>query len=316
MPDKEDFASLFGEFEKQQGATKKQTPKVGDKVSGTVVSIQDQSVFIDLGAKTEGVVEREELTDDDGNLTVSVGNKIEIHVSGVDADSGMLLLGSQHAKRMHGTDGLRQAYEEQLPVEGHVTGTTKGGLEVEFAGVRGFCRASQIDINFVEDLERFVGERLPFRITKFEGGRQLNLVVSRRALLQEAQQALATETRSHLEVGAVMTGKVTSLKDFGAFVDLGGVEGMIHISEISSHYVRDARELLSIGETVTARITGWSGNRLALSLKNVSRSEPREPRRGGGKPQELERSMRRDGVGAGAGRGQWRATRLPEGCRR
>jgi small subunit ribosomal protein S1 len=268
MSDNEDFASLFDEFETKKGTAKAQAPKVGDKVTGTVVSIQSDSIFIDLGAKTEGVVDRDELTDSDGNLTVAAGDTVEILVSGIDADTGMLLLGSQHAKRMHGTDGLRQAYEEQLPVEGHVTGTTKGGLEVEFAGVRGFCPASQIDINFVEDLERFVGERLAFRITKFEGGRQVNLVVSRRALLQEAQAVLATETRANLEVGAVMTGKVTSLKDFGAFVDLGGVEGMIHISELAFGRVEHPKDLLSVGQQVEVSV-----------LKIEQTDNPRHPER-------------------------------------
>ncbi|MEN8180045.1 MAG: 30S ribosomal protein S1 [Pseudomonadota bacterium] len=268
MTDNEDFASLFGEFEKQHTATGKREPKVGDKVSGTVVSIQGESIYLDLGAKTEGIVEREELTDDEGNLTVNVGDSIEIVVSGKDEATGTLMLGSQHARRMHGIEGLQQAYDEQHPVEGLVTGTIKGGLEVEMSNVRAFCPASQIDISFVEDLETFVGERLAFRITKIEGGRHPNLVVSRRALLEEEQQARATETRAHLEVGAVMQGKVSSLKEFGAFIDLGGVEGMVHISELAFGRVEHPQDILSVGQQVEVSV-----------LKIEKTDNPRHPER-------------------------------------
>jgi len=170
MSDNEDFASLFGEFEKEQPRTGKQEPKVGDKVRGEVVSIQGDSVFIDLGAKTEGIVERDELTDKNDNLTVAIGDSIEIVVGGKDQESGTLLLGTQHARHVRGSEGLRRAYEERQPVEGRVTGATKGGVEVEISGIRAFCPASQIDIGFVEEMDSFVGQKLAFRITKFEGG--------------------------------------------------------------------------------------------------------------------------------------------------
>jgi small subunit ribosomal protein S1 len=283
MTGNEDFASLFGEFEKKQATSGKKEPKTGDKVTGTVVSIQSDSIFIDLGSKTEGIVEREELTDDEGNLTVEVGDSIEIVVSGKDESSGTLMLGSQHARRTHGIDGLQQAFDDQHPVEGHVTGTIKGGLEVEMSSVRAFCPASQIDINYVEDLETFVGERLAFRITKFEGGRHPNLVVSRRALLEEEQQAQATETRAHLEVGAVMQGRVSSLKEFGAFIDLGGVEGMIHISELAFGRVEHPQDILSVGQQVEVQV-----------LKIETTDNPRHPERIALSIRALERDPWRD----------------------
>ena len=254
MSDKEDFASLFGEFEQRQGTAGKREPAVGDKVTGTVISIQEDSAFIDLGGKSEGMVEIAELTDADGQLKVAVGDAVELVVSGKDATTGMLTLGSRHARRMHGSEGLRRAFEEGLPVEGHVTGTTKGGIEVELSGVRGFCPASQVDIRFVDDLQRFVGERLAFRITKFEEGRHLNLVLSRRAILEEEREVQAAQTRATLEVGAVLTGRVTSLKDFGAFVDLGGVEGMIHISELAFGRVKHPQDVLSVGQQVEVSV--------------------------------------------------------------
>ncbi|MEN8168246.1 MAG: 30S ribosomal protein S1 [Pseudomonadota bacterium] len=268
MSDNEDFASLFSEFEKKQTKTHQREPKIGDKVRGKVISIQSDNVFIDLGSKTEGIVEIGELTSEDGSLSVGIGDSIEIVVSGKDENTGTLLLGAQHARRMHGSEGLRQAFEEQLPVEGHVTGTTKGGLEVEMSGVRAFCPASQIDISYVDDLEHYVGERLAFRITKYEGGRHTNLVVSRRALLEEEQRTLAAETRSHLEVGAVMQGKVSSLKEFGAFIDLGGIEGMVHISELAFGRVEHPQDILSVGQQVEVSV---------LSIEKTD--NPRHPER-------------------------------------
>ncbi len=268
MPDTDDFAALFSQFEKEQTETARHEPQAGDMVSGTILSIQGESLFIDLGSKTEGIVDAAEFTGEDGELSVAVGDRVEILVSGRDSETGTLLLGAQQARRIHGVEGLRQAFDEQLPVEGHVSGTTKGGLEVEMSGVRAFCPASQIDIHFVENLEDFVGQRLAFRITKFEGARHTNLVVSRRILLEEEQRAKAEQTRAHLEVGAVLQGQVSSLKDFGAFIDLGGVEGMVHVSELAFGRVEHPQEVLTVGQQVEVAV-----------LRIEHTDNPRQPER-------------------------------------
>ena len=254
MIDQEDFSSLLREFENEHPRTTKQTPEIGDKVQGTVVSIQGDYLFVDLGSKTEGMVEIEEFTDADGNLSIGIGDPIEIAVSGKDEESGTLLLGARHARHARGSEGLRQAFEQHTPVEGRVTGVIKGGVEVEISGERAFCPASQIDIQYVEELESYVGEKLAFRITKFEGGRHTNLVVSRRALLEEERHTLAADTRDQLEVGAVMKGTVSSIKDFGAFIDLGGIEGMVHISELSFGRVEHPKEILTVGQAVEVTV--------------------------------------------------------------
>jgi small subunit ribosomal protein S1 len=283
MTDTEDFAALMGEFDKQQAKAAKRAPKVGEKVKGVLVSIQGESAFVDLGAKTEGIVDIAELSDDEGNLTVGVGDTIEVLVSGKDEDTGSLLLGSQHARRMRGVEGLQQAYEQQLPVEGHVTAKTKGGIEIEISGVRAFCPASQVDIAFVEDLEMFVGQHLAFRITKFEGGKHPNLVVSRRALLEEERQAQAVQTRAQLEEGAVLKGKISSIKDFGAFVDLGGLEGMVHISELSFGRVEHPQEVVSVGQEVEVSVLRIEKTdnpkhpeRIALSIRALEKDPWKE----------------------------------------
>ena len=250
MADTEDFEALLGQFEQTHADAKKGGPQVGDKVSGVIVSIGRDHAYVSLGAKSEGVIEIGELTDADGQLTAAVGDTVQSVVTGKDEATDMLLLGSQHGRRMHGSAELEQAFEDQLPVEGQVSGVTKGGVEVQIAGVRAFCPASQIDLHYVEDLESFVGQRLAFRITSYQGGRHINLVVSRRALLEQEQQARAEQLRAQLEVGAVLPGTVTSLQDYGAFVDLGGVEGMIHISELAFGRVKHPNEVLSVGQPV------------------------------------------------------------------
>ena len=131
---------------------------------------------------------------------------------------------------------------------------TKGGVEVQIAGARAFCPASQLDLRYIEDLESFVGQQLAFRITRYEGGKRVNLVVSRRDLLEEEQRALAEQTRARLEVGAVLQGTVTALKDYGAFVDLGGVEGMVHISELAFGRVEHPEEVLNVGQAVEVAV--------------------------------------------------------------
>ncbi len=268
MPESEGFAALFSQFEQERTPPARREPRPGDRVRGRVLSIQGDNLFIDLGTKTEGVADVAEFTDADGHLTVAVGDAIELAVSGKDEDSGTLLLGTRHARRAHGSKGLRQAFEEQRPVEGLVTATTKGGLEVELSGVRAFCPASQIDGHFVEDLETFVGQRLPFRITKFEGGRHPDLVVSRRVLLKEEQRARAAETRARLEVGAVLEGRVSALKDFGAFIDLGGIDGLVHVSELAFGRVAHPSEVLTVGQQVKVAV-----------LRIEPSGDPRRPER-------------------------------------
>jgi small subunit ribosomal protein S1 len=278
MKDTEDFAALLAELEQRQGGGAETAVKVGDKVRGKVVSIGEEQVFVDLGGKTEGIMDAASLRGEDGSLSVAIGDELEATVTAIDEDAGALLLGSQHARQLHGAAELEQAFRQHLPVEGRVTGTVKGGLEVQIAGQRAFCPASQIDIRFVEDLSELIGQHLEFRITKLEGGRRLNLVVSRRVLLEEVQQAKAEEVRASLAEGAVLNGIVTSIKDYGAFVDLGGIEGMIHISEMAFHRVEHPSELLREGQPVEVAVLRIEKTdnpkrpeKIALSIRALSK---------------------------------------------
>lgn len=278
MSESESFEDLLNQFDQAHPEATKGEPKIGDKVTGTLIAIGEEYAFVDLGAKAEGRLELAAIKDAEGQLKHAVGDRIESHVTGKDEETGMLLLGSQHGHKYHGLEEVERAYRQGLPVQGQVTGAVKGGVEVQVAGMRAFCPASQVDIRFIEDLSEFVGQRLDFRVTKLEGGRRPNLVVSRRALLEEEQQRLAEETRAKLKEGAVLTGKVTSLKDYGAFVDIGGLEGMIHISELAFGHVKHPKEILEVGQTIEVsvlRIEPPSGakkrEKIALSIRALSR---------------------------------------------
>jgi len=274
----DDFAALLRELERDMAGRGGKAPAVGDRVEGPVIAIQEDLVFIDLGGKVEGVIEPAALVDEAGELHLDIGDRIAATVTGIDGETGQVRLGSQHGRRLHDAAGLEQAFRDGLPVDGLVTGVIKGGLQVQVAGVKAFCPASQADLRFVEDLSTFVGEHLSFRITKLEAGRHTNLVVSRRALLEEERRVLAEQTRDRLEVGAVLEGRVSTLKDFGAFVDLGGIEGLVHVSELAHGRVRHPSEVLSIGQPVTVsvlRIEPAKGpkqsERIALSIRALAR---------------------------------------------
>jgi small subunit ribosomal protein S1 len=188
------------------------------------------------------------------------------------------LLGSKQGRRMHGGPELEHAFQHHLPVEGLVSGVTKGGVEVQVGGMRGFCPASQLDLHFIEDLEALVGQRLAFRIIRYEGGRHGNVVVSRRELLEEERRALAEQTRARLEEGAVLQGTVTSLKEYGAFVDIGGIEGMVHISELAFGRVQHPKDVLAVGQQVEVMVLRIEHSadprhpqKIALSLRALAK---------------------------------------------
>lgn len=267
----EDFASMLAEFEGGQAKGKKtKRPRIGDVISGKIISIGQTSVFVDVGGKAEGQLDRSQVSDGEGKLLVKVGDTIEARVVG--DEGGVLSLRVKLGGRGPEVRAeLQQAAELGIPVEGVVTEVVKGGVSVDVAGVRGFCPASQIDTRFVEDLATYVGQRLGFRITRYE---PRNLVLSRRALLEEENQKLASETRKKLVPGAVIRGKVVGFKPFGAFVDIGGLEGMLHISELGHQRVERPEDVLRIGQELDVAVLkiepGEKGERISLSLKALA----------------------------------------------
>ena len=282
-----DFAAMLAEFEgtsksgdKAAGRGRSQTPRisVGQEVKGRVLSMSRESVFIDLGGKDDGILTLDDVRGPDGEVTVHVGDEIVARVVEIDGRSGGIILrrmlGRADAK---GTQELRQAFEIGLPIEGLVSGVVKGGVEVQVAGARAFCPISQLELRHVEDAAIFVGQKLRFKITRFEEGRSLNLVLSRRTLLEAEAQERAAEVRKKLAVGVVLRGKVSALKDYGAFVDLGGIEGMLHVSELSFQRARHPKDVLSVGQDIEVQVIkleageGKKGERISLSLKSLAK---------------------------------------------
>ena len=265
--DDEDFAAMFAASEQNKPKTKR--PKVGDIVRGKVISVGKEAVFVDVGGKAEGQLGRDQVTDKEDKLLVKVGDEIEARV--VADAGGVLTLRVKLSRGPEARAELAQAQDLGIPVEGVVTEVVKGGVSVDVAGVRGFCPASQIDNRFVEDLSVFVGQRLTFRVTRYEGR---NLVLSRRALLDEEKEKRAVETRKNLVPGAVIRGKVVGFKPFGAFVDLGGVEGMLHVSELGFQRVEKPEDVLRLGQELDVAILkvepGEKGDRISLSLKALA----------------------------------------------
>jgi small subunit ribosomal protein S1 len=260
----QDFGQILAEFEdkggeeqqqQQQQPQQKAAPEIGEKVKGRILSIGETAAFVDLGGKSEGMIDVAQLKDSAGNLTVAAGDEIEATVTGNDPETGSLVLRRKAARGQDVALELRQALETNLPVEGVVTAINKGGAEVQVSGMRAFCPLSQLDLRYVENPQQFVGQRLTFRVSRIEPGKtRPNIVLSRRALLEEEAESKATETRERLQVGTVLKGKVTSLTSYGAFVDLGGLEGMLHVSEIGYSRLAHPGEVLQVGEEVEVQI--------------------------------------------------------------
>src|SRR6185503_6749249 len=213
----------------------------GQTIEGTIVAIGPEVAFVDVGGKGEAVIEIAELKDDEGNLEVARGDRIQAVVISTE---GGLTLSRKLARGAATARQLEDAFHTGLPVQGKVERAVKGGYEVSIARQRAFCPISQIDTLRNTDPSVHEGRVYEFRIIEYkEGGR--NLVVSRRALLEEEQRASAVEVRKSIVAGAVMTGRVASVRDFGAFVDLGGgVQGLLHVSEMGWSRVADTSDVV------------------------------------------------------------------------
>lgn len=251
----EDFAALLEAFEKQQSGKAGKRPELGDRVSARIVGFGESSAFVDLGGKAEGIVPLDQLTDDQGERTVAVGDTVTGIVAAMEDDVLVLRVRSGHGPAA--PQELLQAHAAGIPVDGTVQAVVKGGVEVNVGGARGFCPISQLDLRYVEDAATFVGRKLAFRVTRCEPGRgkSLNLVLSRRALLEEEARARAEAARAELAVGKVVRGTVTSLASYGAFVDLGGIEGLLHVSELGHGRVEHPQDVLSVGQEVEVEVT-------------------------------------------------------------
>jgi small subunit ribosomal protein S1 len=259
MSESEDFATLFARHEAGPALER------GQVVKGRVIQITGEHIFVDVGGKGEAWIDRAELLGDDGQLRVVVGDEIEATVVSTGDE---IRLSHRLRQGAQAREALEAAAQSGIVVEGKVAAVIRGGYEVTVAGVRAFCPQSQMDLRRAAAPEEYVGRVLEFRITRYsENGR--NIVVSRRQILEEAAARAAEETRKKLVPDAVLPGVVTSLADFGAFVDLGGVQGLVPTSELSHSRVGRAADRLRVGEAVTVKILRIDAEKgkLTLSLK-------------------------------------------------
>jgi len=258
----DDFARMF------EASLQAKRFDEGQTIEGVIVSIGPEVAFIDVGGKGEATIDIEELLDGDGVLEAQVGDRIEAMVV---STSGGLKLSRKLARGAATARQLEDAFHAGLPVEGKVERAVKGGYEVRIAGQRAFCPISQIDTVRNTEPSQHEGRVYTFRIIEFkEGGK--NLVVSRRALLEEEQREEAAALRKAIVAGAVLTGRVASVRDYGAFVDLGaGVAGLLHVSEMGWSRVENPGELFKPGDEVTVKVlrVDDDGKKIALGLKQL-----------------------------------------------
>jgi small subunit ribosomal protein S1 len=259
------FAELLESYTTGMG----EDVRVGDRIRGEILSIGKESVFVDTGTKIDGVVDKEELLDEGGELPYEVGETIELYVVAFNGNEIKL------SKALSGAGGLmalQEAYQQEIPVEGKIKGQIKGGFHVEIMGKKAFCPVSQMDVTYTEDLEQHIGKTYPFLITQFEE-RGRNIVLSRAELLRREQKKAAQAFLKALEVGRDVDGRVTRLMPYGAFIEIfPGVEGLLHISEISWSRLETPNEVLNVGDSVRVKIIGMEkgeGGRISLSIKQM-----------------------------------------------
>jgi small subunit ribosomal protein S1 len=239
----------------------------GDVVSGTVVRIDKDEVLVDIGYKSEGVIPSNELSirrSVDPSDEVSLGEEVDALVLTKEDQEGRLLLSKKRARFEKAWRKIERAAETGEPIEGVVIEVVKGGLILDL-GVRGFLPASLVDIRRVHDLEEFKGQTLECRVIELNRSRN-NVVLSRRAVLEEERKEVRDQILGRLQPGMVVEGKISNIVDFGAFVDLDGIDGLIHISELSWSHVNHPSEVLSVGETVRVKVLDIDRDRQRISL--------------------------------------------------
>jgi len=286
-----DFASMMQQAAGREGARTSTRLRPGQVVTGTVVQVGQDSIFLDIGATTEGRIDRRELENAKGEVEVKAGDTLKANVVSIDDVMGPKLSVSFGKGRARLDEGaLEAARDARVPVEGVVGAAVKGGVEVRVLGARAFCPASQLGTEFIADLASLEGQKLEFLITEVKNNGR-DVIVSRKALLLEQQARQTEETLAKLEVGNDYSAKVVSVQKYGAFVTLGGgVEGLIHISELTHGRVDRVEDVLKVGEEVTVRLLAitpgekGAAPKLRLSLRALTETgapaQGSEPERG------------------------------------
>jgi small subunit ribosomal protein S1 len=257
----ESFADLF----EKQGREIKE----GELVQGVVTHVDEDHVQVDVGFKSEGLIDAWEFMDDDAHLLVNVGDRVDVLVEEIEDDSGRIVLSKEKADRLKIWDDISKAYEADEPVEGVILSRVKGGLAVDI-GVKAFLPGSQVDLRPVRNLEAVIGEKLAFKIIKFNK-RRGNIVLSRRALLEKEREKLRETTLETLQEGQIVDGVIKNITDYGAFIDLGGIDGLLHVTDMSWGRVNHPSELFRVGDEIKVKVLRFDpeSERVSLGLKQI-----------------------------------------------
>ena len=258
--------SKFGEI---LDAQENQSFVEGEVFEGTVVRVTDDFVTVDIGYKQEGLVFTREFRSFDGVLNVKVGEEVDVYLEKLESNLGNLVLSRDKAEILKAWDKISEACEQGDPVEGMIVSKVKGGLSVDI-GVKAFLPGSQIDIRPTRNLDKFIGKKMRFKVIKFNKKRG-NIVLSRRAILQSERDKLRGETLEQIREGMIVKGIIKNITDYGAFIDLGGVDGLLHITDMSWGRVKHPESLLNVGEEIEVKILKFDEDkeRVSLGLKQV-----------------------------------------------
>ena len=245
--------------------------KEGEIVKGTVVAVQRDNVVIDIGGKSEGIIALAEFADAQGQTTVKPGDSVDVYIESRENDDGLVMLSKEKADKMKVWDEISAACERDELIEGTISQRVKGGLSVTIrGGVKAFLPGSQVDLRPIRNLDKLIGQTYQFKVIKFNKKRG-NIVLSRRVLLERERDEQKSKTLQTLEEGKVVKGVIKNITEYGAFVDLGGIDGLLHITDMSWGRVNHPSELFQVGDEVTVRVLKYNPEteRVSLGLKQT-----------------------------------------------
>ncbi|MFC4158840.1 30S ribosomal protein S1 [Chitinimonas lacunae] len=260
----ESFAALFEE------SLQYKEMRLGEVITAEVVGIEDKFIVVNAGLKSESLIDINEFKNDQGELAVKVGDFVQVAIDSLENGYGETKLSREKAKRLAAWIELEEALEKGSIMSGVISGKVKGGLTVMINGIRAFLPGSLVDIRPIKDTSPFEGKQVEFKVIKLDRKRN-NVVVSRRAVLEETMGEEREKLLSTLQEGAVVKGIVKNITDYGAFVDLGGIDGLLHITDLAWRRVKHPSEVLSVGDEVTAKVLKFDQekNRVSLGLKQL-----------------------------------------------
>jgi small subunit ribosomal protein S1 len=263
-PQKESFAALFEE------SLNRKEMRIGEVITAEVLTVDQNFVVVNAGLKSESIIPLEEFRTDAGELEVKPGDFVSVSIEALEDGFGATRLSRDKAKRMAAWLDLEKALETGEKIQGVITGKVKGGLTVMAKGIRAFLPGSLVDLRPVKDTTPYEGKQMDFKVIKLDRKRN-NVVVSRRAVLEETAGAERQTLLATLQEGAIVKGIVKNITDYGAFVDLGGIDGLLHITDLAWRRVKHPSEVLNVGDEVTAKILKFDAekNRVSLGLKQL-----------------------------------------------